>query len=60
MKNKPIKKETKQEKIKRLRKEINYEKRKMKCCAYSKRDIYYVIRLEEELQELIHGGNNDE
>lgn len=51
------KKETKTEKIRRLRKKINYEKRKMKCCAYGKSDLYYLMGLEQELNELLHGGD---
>ncbi len=39
-------------KIKELKKEINYEKRKMRVCAYGKSDIYYLSSLENKLEQL--------
>ncbi len=44
----------KEEKIKELKKKINYEKRRMKVCAYGKSDIYYLYGLENELEELLN------
>lgn len=44
---------TKSEKIQALRKEIRYEKRKMNCCGYGKSDLYYLMGLENELEELL-------
>ena len=41
------------ERIKMLKKEINYEKRKMKVCAYGNSDLKYLYSLEEELNELL-------
>lgn len=41
-----------EEKIKKLKNEIKYEKKKMKCCAYGKSDLMYLYELEEELEEL--------
>ena len=48
-----MKTENKTERIKKLRKEINYEKRKMKVCAYGSGDLKYLWRLENELTELL-------
>lgn len=39
--------------IKELKKEINYEKRKMKVCAYGGSDLKYLYSLEAELNELL-------
>lgn len=36
-------------KIEKLRKQIEYEKRKQEVCATSKEDIYYLEELEEQL-----------
>lgn len=44
---------SKAEKIKELKREINYEKRKMKVCAYGSSDLRYLYGLEEELKELL-------
>lgn len=44
----------KEEKIKELKKKINYEKTKMEVCAYGKFDIYYLYGLENELEELLN------
>ena len=38
--------------INELNKEIKYEKRKMKCCAYGKSDLMYLYGLEQELENL--------
>ena len=38
--------------IKELKKEIEYQKRKLKCCAYGKSDLMYLWALEEELVAL--------
>lgn len=35
--------------IEKLRKQIEYEKRKQEVCAISKADIYYLEELEEKL-----------
>lgn len=43
---------SKTEKIKELKRQINYEKRKMKVCAYGSSDLRYLYGLEEELREL--------
>ena len=40
------------EKIKKLKNEIKYEKKKLKCCACSKSDLMYLYSLERELAEL--------
>lgn len=40
------------QKIKRLKNEIKYEKRKIKCCAYGDSDLMYLYGLEEELKDL--------
>lgn len=45
---------SKVERIKELRKEINYEKRKMKVCAYGTSDLRYLYGLEQELEELLN------
>ena len=45
-------KENIEKRIEELKKEIRYEKRKMKCCAYGKSDLMYLYGLEEELKEL--------
>ena len=45
-------KENIEKRIEDLKKEIRYEKRKMKCCAYGKSDLMYLYGLEEELKEL--------
>lgn len=45
---------SKAEKIKELKREINYEKRKMKVCAYGSSDLRYLYGLEEELKELLN------
>lgn len=54
------KNQTKHERIKALRRKIRYEKRKIQCCAYGKTDIYYLISLEEQLHELLHGGDEND
>lgn len=41
-----------EKRIEELKKEIAYEKRKLKCCGYGKSDLYYIEGLEEELEEL--------
>lgn len=41
------------DRIEELKKQIAYEKRKMKICAYGKSDIYYLASLENELEELL-------
>lgn len=38
--------------IKELKKQIRYEKRRMNYCAYGKSDLMYLYGLEEELKEL--------
>lgn len=38
--------------IKELKKQIKYEKNKMKVCAYGKSDLMYLYGLEQELEEL--------
>lgn len=43
---------SKTEKIKELKKQTNYEKRRMRVCAYGSSDLKYLYRLEEELREL--------
>lgn len=45
-------KENIEKRIEDLKKEIRYEKRKMKCCACGKSDLMYLYGLEEELKEL--------
>lgn len=42
----------KSERIKELKRQINYEKRKMRVCAYGTSDLRYLYGLEEELKEL--------
>ena len=39
-------------KIEDLLNEIEYEERRMECCAYSKSDLAYLESLKEELAEL--------
>lgn len=39
-------------KIERLEKEIEYEKKRMKTCAYGKSDVLHLQELEEELERL--------
>ena len=39
-------------KIEDLLNEIEYEERRMECCAYGKSDIAYLESLKEELSEL--------
>ena len=39
-------------KIKELQKEIEYEKKRMKCCAYGKSDLLHLTELEAELEKL--------
>lgn len=41
-----------EEKIEKLKKLIDYEKRKQEVCATSKEDLYYLEELEETLEEL--------
>lgn len=41
-----------EDRIKELKEEIAYEKEKIKCCAYGKREILYLAELEEELARL--------
>lgn len=43
---------SKSERIKELKKQINYEKRKMRVCAYGTSDLRYLYGLEEELRKL--------
>ena len=38
--------------IKELKKQIKYEKNKMKVCAYGKSDLMYLYGHEQELEEL--------
>lgn len=38
--------------IKELKNEIKYEKKKMKCCAYGSSDLRYLYGLEQELAGL--------
>lgn len=45
------------ERIKQLKKQINYEKRKMKVCAYGSSDLRYLWGLETELEELLKQKN---
>lgn len=45
---------SKTEKIKELKRQINYEKRKMKVCAYGTSDLRYLYGLEQELEELLN------
>jgi len=40
------------ERIKELKKEILYEKRRMTCCAYSNSDMLKFYSLEQELKDL--------
>lgn len=40
------------QRIKELKNEIKYEKRKMKCCAYGTHDLMYLYGLEQELENL--------
>lgn len=40
------------ERVKELKKEIAYEKRKQNICGTSKSDIYYLDSLEEQLAEI--------
>ena len=40
--------------IKKLKKEIKYEEKRMLCCAYSKSDLMYLCGLETRLAELQH------
>ena len=42
--------------IKELKSQIKYEKRKMKCCAYGKSDLMYLYGLEIELNKLENEG----
>lgn len=46
------------ERIKQLKKQINYEKRKMKVCAYGSSDLRYLWGLETELEELLKQKEN--
>ena len=41
-----------EERIKELKSEIAYEKRRNKVCGTSKSDLYYLDSLEEELEKL--------
>lgn len=43
-----------QTRINKLKKEIDYEKRKQEVCATSKNDIAYLDDLEEQLEMLEH------
>lgn len=52
-----MEKENKTERIKKLRKEINYEKRKMNICSYGSSDLRYLLELESELRELLRKEN---
>lgn len=45
---------SKTEKIKELKRQINYEKRKMRVCAYGSSDLRYLYGLEQELEELLN------
>ena len=45
---------SKTEKVKELKRQINYEKRKMKVCAYGTSDLRYLYGLEQELEELLN------
>ena len=45
---------SKTKKIKELKRQINYEKRKMKVCAYGTSDLRYLYGLEQELEELLN------
>lgn len=40
------------ERIKQIKNEIKYEKRRQKVCATGKSDIYYLYSLQEELEDL--------
>lgn len=42
-----------EKRIKELEKEIEYEKRKMNCCGYGRRELVYLSELEEELENLM-------
>jgi hypothetical protein len=41
-----------EKRIEELKKEIEYEKEKMKCCGYGESDLMYLYGLEEELEDL--------
>ena len=43
-----------------LEEEIDYEKNKMKCCGYSKSDLYSLSNLENELEKLKELENKDD
>jgi hypothetical protein len=38
--------------IEKIKEEIDYEKRKMECCAYGKSDLIHLEELEDKLKEL--------
>lgn len=38
--------------IEKLKKEIKYEKRKLRVCAYGKSDLHYLESLKNRLKEL--------
>lgn len=45
-------------KIEKLENQIEYEKKKMKVCAYGTSDLIYLSSLESELDELIEQRDN--
>ena len=45
-------------KIKKIKQEIDYEKRKQEVCATGKSDIYYLDSLQKELEELKEKADN--
>ena len=49
---------TTKERMKELKKQIRYEKRKLSCCGYGKSDLMYLWALEEELKELKKSVDN--
>ena len=45
------------ERLARLKQQIAYEKKRMQCCAYGRKDLLYLASLEQELEDL---ENEDE
>lgn len=41
-----------EKKIRDLKKQIKYEEEKLKCCANGKKDLFYLLALEQELEDL--------
>lgn len=41
-----------EKKIRELKKQIKYEEKKLECCANGKQDLFYLVALEQELEDL--------